>query len=319
MLQPTVKRFAVYPIPLVRCESLISKACLILAVQELQANAMKTAPFKDPRAAYQLHYYLCLRTKRSQPLFTPPIRASLEEHLTAICEHCQFHVLESQPYENHLRLLLSLRPEHSVAEAVKKIRGNLSRELCAQHSMLEAGSLWSRGYFAKSTGKVEDAVVAKYIASQSEHHGYKGGSASLVCEYDEPGIAPKLWFHNLAAFNLTHHLVFDTERHAALFDDVSGDALIEYWKRVANKKGFQIAQIRVLPDHCHLRVRLLPAMSALECALLLMNNSWVMMNRRFWSVLEQTGAWSVWEPSFYAATIGDVTTAEVKAYLQSAG
>jgi REP element-mobilizing transposase RayT len=191
---------------------------------------MKSAPFKDLRAAYQLHYYLCLRTKRSQPLFTPPIRASLEEHLTAICAHCQFHVLESQPYENHLRLLLSLRPEHSVAEAVKKIRGNLSRELCAQHSML-----------------------------------------------------------------------------------------IEYWQRVANKKGFQIAQIRVLPDHCHLRVRLLPAMSALECALLLMNNSWVMMNRRFWSVLEQTGAWGVWEPSFYAATIGDVTTAEVKAYLQSAG
>ena len=69
------------------------------------------------------------------------------------------------------------------------------------------------------------------------------------------------------------HLVFETERHAAVFDDVAGSSLIE---------DFQIAQMRVLPDHCHLRVRLLPAMSVSERVLLLMNNSWAMMNRRFW-------------------------------------
>lgn len=225
---------------------------------------MKTAPFKDLRAAYQLHYYLCLRTKRNKPLFSQPIRSSLERHLIAICEQCQFHVLKWKPYDNHIRLLLSLRPEHSVAEAIKKIRGNLSRELCAEQSTLEPGRIWSRGYFAKSTGKVEDAIVAKYIASQAEHHGYTGDSSSLVCAYDEPGIAPALWFRNHVAFNLTHHLVFVTERRTALFDDVTGKSLIDYWLRVAVKKEFKIAQIRVLPDHCHLRVRLLPAMSVLE-------------------------------------------------------
>ena len=61
----------------------------------------------------------------------------------------------------------------------------------------------------------------------------------------------------------------------------------------------------------------MPSMSVLECVLTLMNNSWSMMNDRFWGVLEQTDAWDVWEPSFYAGTIGDVTTAEVKAYLRS--
>jgi putative transposase len=280
---------------------------------------MKSAPFKSPSAAYQLHYYISLKTKRNKPLLTASIRASLEDHLNAICEHCRFHLLGRNSYENHLRLVLSLRPEHSVAEAVKKIRGNLSRSLCAEYSALEAGKLWSRGYFAKSTGKIEDAVIAKYIASQAEHHGYDGSSASLVCRYDEPGTPPALWFHNHVAFNLTHHLVFDTQRHAHVFDDVTGNALIEYWLRVAEKKEFQIAQIRVLPNHCHLRVRLLPAMSVLECVLALMNNSWAMMNRRFWGVLKQTDAWDVWEPSFYAATTGDVTTAEVKAYLRSVG
>ena len=58
--------------------------------------------------------------------------------------------------------------------------------------------------------------------------------------------------------------------------------------------------------------------NTMNLEVLLMNNSWAMMNRRFWGVLDQTGAWGVWDPSFYAGTIGDVTTAEVKAYLRSA-
>lgn len=280
---------------------------------------MKSAPFKALSGAYQLHYYVCLRTKRNKTLLAASIRASLEEHLIAICEHCQFHLLESCSFENYVRLVLSLRPQHSVAEAVKKIRGNLSRSLCAEYRALEAGELWSRGYFAKSTGKVEDAVVARYIAGQAEHHGYVGSSASLVCTYNESGTAPPLWFRNHVAFNLTHHLVFDTQRHTQVFDDLTGAALVEYWLRVAEKKGFKIAQIQVLPNHSHLRVRLPPAMSVLECVLALMNNAWAMMNRRFWGVLKQTDAWNVWEPSFYAATIGDVTTAEVRAFLRSAG
>jgi len=221
--------------------------------------------------------------------------------------------------DNHLSLALSLRPEHSIAEAVKKIRGNLSRLLCAEYDELEAGRLWSRGYFAKSTGKIEEAVIARYIATQAEHHGFIGRSVSLVCAYDETGAPPALGFRNHAAFNLTHHLVLDTQRHAHVFDDVTGKALIQFWLRVAEKKAFQIAQIRVLPNHCHLRVRLPPMMSALDCALALMNNSWAMMNRRYWGVLKQTDAWDLWEHSFYAATTGDVTTAEVKAYLRSAG
>ena len=282
----------------------------------MQASAVKAAPFKSLQSAYQLHYYLCLRTKRNKPLFSASICSSLEEHLKSICDYCGYHLLDRSSREDHLRLVLSLRPEHSVAEAVKKIRGNLSRSLCAEYSELEAGRLWSRGYFAKSIGTVEDAITARYIASQAEHHGYTGGSASLICEYDESGSLP-LWSHNHATFNLTHHLVLETQRHAHVFDDVTGKALIEYWQRVAVKKEFQIAQIRVLPNHCHLRVRILPAMSVVDCILALMNNSWMMMSERFWGVLKQTDAWDVWEPSFYAGTIGDVTTAQVKAYLKS--
>ena len=278
---------------------------------------LKSSPFSSLRGAYQLHYYFCFRTKRDKPLFGPDVRISIEKHLTGIFEYCDFHLLERDLEENNLRLVVSLRPEHSVAEAIKKTRGNLSRLLCAEYQNLEAGNLWSRGYFAKSVGTVEESVVARYIANQADHHGYTLGSASLICSYDEPGEPQPLFFHNHAAFYLAYHISLETTRHLPVFDDVTGQALIEYWLRVAKTKGFEIAQVRVLPDHCHIRVRLMPSMSVLECVLSLMNNSWSMMNDRFWGVLEQTDAWDVWEPSFYAGTIGDVTTADVKAYLRS--
>ena len=278
---------------------------------------MKIGPFESPHAAYQLHYYFCFRTKQNKPVFSTSVRESMQAHLNSICEQARYHILELQSAENDLRLLLSLRPGHPVADAVKKIKGNLSRLLCAEYSELEAGRIWSRGYFAKSIGKVTEATVAKYIESQAAHHGYSGGSGSLVCGYDEPKQTRGLSYHNHAAFNLTHHLVLDTYRHIDIFDDVTGRALVEYWRRVAEKKEFEIAQIRVLPNHCHLRVRLLPTMSVLECVLALMNNAWAMMNRQFWGVLKQTAGWDLWEPSFYAGTIGDVTTAEIKAYLRS--
>jgi putative transposase len=240
------------------------------------------------------------------------------EHIAAICERSKFHILESRSYPTHVRLLLSLRPEHSVADAVKEIKGNSSRLLCRQYGGFEPGRVWSRGYFAKSTGKVEEDVIATYIANQADHHGYKRGAAALVSEYDEPGMPLSLWRHNHSAFNLTHHVVLETERHARVFDDVTGKVLIEYWLRVAAKKGFQISQIRVLPDHSHLRVRLLPTMSVIECILALINNSSAMMTKHFWGVLKGANAWGVWEPSFYAGTTGDVTTAEIKSYLKSA-
>jgi len=107
------------------------------------------------------------------------------------------------------------------------------------------------------------------------------GAASLVSSYVENRAARALYTHNHAAFNLSYRLVLETQRHAALFDDEAGKALIEYWLRVARLKRFEIQQIKLLPNHCHLRIRLTPTLSILDCVLALMNNSWAMMNKRF--------------------------------------
>ena len=275
------------------------------------------APFQDLASAYQLHYYICVRTKLNKPLFNSRLMTAFGPHLKSICTQYGYHLLRWKSYENQLRLLVSLKPEHWIADVTGRLKGNLSRLLRKESPNLIAGHIWSRGYFTKSVGTVDQATISRYIQDQAAHHGYRGGSAALVSSYDAPAKLPQLWRHNHATFNLSHHLVLETQTHKDVFDDVTGKVLIDYWLRVAARKGFQIGQVRVLPNHAHLLVCLYPTMSVLECVRVLMNNSWAMMTRRFAGVLKQTNAWNVWEASFYSGSTGNVTTAELKSYLES--
>lgn len=274
-------------------------------------------PFEDLASAYQLHYYICMRTKFNKPLFEPSLLAAFKPHVDSICQQYGYHLLRWKAYDNQLRVLLSLKPSHWVADVTGRIKGNLARLLRKDFPKLVPGQIWARGYFAKSVGTVDRETVTRYISSQAEHHGYRRGSASLICAYDAMDKLPDLWRHNHATFNLSHHLVLETQHHKEVFDDVTGKALIEYWLRVARKKRFEIGQLQVLPNHAHLFVCLYPTMSVLDCVRALLNNSWALMNQRFCGVIKQTEAWNLWEPSFYAGGTGSVTTAEVKSFLAS--
>jgi hypothetical protein len=46
-----------------------------------------------------------------------------------------------------------------------------------------------------------------------------------------------------------------------------------------------------------------------------MNNTQQWMTKRYVGVLKETDGWNVSQPSFYAETVGDHTTAQVKRFL----
>ena len=62
-------------------------------------------PLSELDWAYQLHYYLCLRTYRRRDRFS--IRAAsdaLTQELIEICNRHNYHLLNSRVYSDHLRL-----------------------------------------------------------------------------------------------------------------------------------------------------------------------------------------------------------------------
>jgi putative transposase len=120
-----------------------------------------------------------------------------------------------------------------------------------------------------------------------------------------------------ASFDLKHHLVLATKFRRGIFDSRVGQALVNYWIKVAGKRGFALDQATVLPDHVHMVVRITPKMSIEECTLSLMNNGQHFIGKTYPERLIEAGINQLWQPSAYAGSCGELPTALLKSFLRS--
>jgi putative transposase len=191
------------------------------------------------------------------------------------------------------------------------IKGALSRTFCLEFDA--AAPLWARGFLARSVGRVRVQQVRAYLDHQADHHGYSKRRLPPVHRFRAESEKELTATHS--AFDLSHHVVFGTRYRRGVFGSQSGEALINYWRVVADKRGFAIDAATVLPDHIHLMVRIVPKMSMESAALALMNNAQHWVGRRCPEILLHARVEQLWQPSAYAGTCGQVTTALVKSFL----
>jgi putative transposase len=156
-------------------------------------------------------------------------------------------------------------------------------------------------------------AVRQYLEQQPAHHGFANRLLPPVYRYRATDRVILGTSH--AAFELNHHLVFSTERRVSVFSSSLGKALGDYWLQVASKRAFAIDQISVVPDHIHLLVRIPPKMSIEECALALMNNGQHYLGKYYSEALVEVGVDRLWQPSAYAGTCGEISTALIKYWL----
>jgi len=273
---------------------------------------MYLTPFTSLTWAYQLHYYLCFRTHRRRPSFLSrePV---LQELISKVCERHQYHLLGCEPNVDQVRTLVSLRPNQRVADTIKKLKANSSREF--NKKFLLPPPLWARGYLAQSVGHVRINAVRKYLDHQSAHHGYDSRFLPPIYKYQVKEPAPLRARH--AMFDLHHHLVFSTCRRKGIFNSTLGRALTNYWLRVAERRGLAIDRVSVVPDHVHLIVRIVPSMSIEECGLLLMNNGQYFVGKNFPQFLIEAGVNQLWQASAYAGTCGEYSSGLIQKWLNS--
>jgi REP element-mobilizing transposase RayT len=152
-------------------------------------------------------------------------------------------LLETQINPDHLRLLLSLKPDQTVSRSVNILKGNLSREFGSAFAedlhRHNTKTLWARGYFARSSGKVDLELARNYVEAQVSHHGYKGDWTKALKFRNSAFKSP--------TFNLAHclsmldyHLVLVTEHRKALFDEAIAPGLFKYVMAMGEKSGFVI-------------------------------------------------------------------------------
>jgi REP element-mobilizing transposase RayT len=272
---------------------------------------MNLTSFTSLSWAYQLHYYICFRTHRRRTV----LNSSLFDIVNEICNRHDLHLLDYETYPDQLRCLISLQPDQGVAKAIQTLKTNASREW---NILIDASPpLWANGYLARSVGSVRIGPVRNYLEQQSTHHGYDQRWRPPVYRYRAEQMVSLTSPH--AFYDLRHHLVLATSQRKGIFSSDAGHALVDYWLRVAAKRDFAIDQITVVPDHVHSIVRIKPTLSIEACALLLMNNGQHFIGEHFPEFLIQAGVNQLWQPSAYAGTCGEYTSALIKNWLNSSG
>ena len=104
---------------------------------------------------------------------------------------------------DHLRLLLSLKPEQALSRVVQMFKGNISRQFWLVYPDVLTKHQLKRplaaGYFGLSAGKADLEAVRCYVAQQAAHHGYRGEWTSALT-YRNPD------FHS-PAFSFSHSVL----------------------------------------------------------------------------------------------------------------
>ncbi|PWT89165.1 MAG: hypothetical protein C5B55_11825 [Blastocatellia bacterium] len=279
--------------------------------------------FAALQAAYQLHFYLCLKTRYLHPLLRSVAAQSIVlSTLEEVCCREDYHLLESELTQDHLRVLVSLQPTQTVSNVVRMLKGNTDHEFrCSLADELQrhqTTALWAKGYFARSAGKVDLDVVRDYVARQVSHHGYKG-SWTRPLQYCNPEFRSPAFPMPHCFCLLNYHIVLVTQERRSVFDEVIAPRLFEYVRTVGMKHRFAIDRIGLLPDHMHLVIEARPDVSIEEYVRAIMESTRYWMNKNYYGVLKETKAWDLWKPSYYAGTVGEYTTAQVKAFLKMYG
>ncbi len=128
--------------------------------------------WKVGHTRHKLQYHLVWIPKYRKRVPRGKIAYRLKGLLYDACRMNRWWIGRINIQIDHVRLLIQLQPDNSVAEVVRMLKGGTSKIIRKEFPELEeflwGDSFWAKGYFAESIGSVDEAVIKKYIDEQGK-------------------------------------------------------------------------------------------------------------------------------------------------------
>jgi putative transposase len=129
---------------------------------------------KGRHSVYSLTVHLVFVCKRRGKVFQAKHLDFLKMVFDSVCDEFESELLEMNGEQDHVHLLVSYPPKHSVSSLVNSLKGVSSRRLKLEYPELSSfwsiskshNALWSPSYFASSTGGATIEKLKEYIQSQ---------------------------------------------------------------------------------------------------------------------------------------------------------
>ena len=119
-------------------------------------------------------------------------------------------------------------------------------------------------------------------------------------------------------YNVNYHIVWSTKYRRKVLNDKVEKRLKEVLQIVAQKKGFEIAEIEVgQQDHVHVFVSSIPKISISYIAKMLKGISGRLLMKEFPEIHSKLWNGELWNPSYYVETIGSISEEAIRKYIQN--
>ena len=128
----------------------------------------------------------------------------------------------------------------------------------------------------------------------------------------------KLRHGRTCVFNINYHIVWSTKYRKKVLNADIEKRLKEILMNVGNEKGFEIAEIEVgMQDHVHVFVSAIPKISISYIAKMMKGISGRLLLKEFPEMSKELYKGELWNPSYYAETIGSISEEAIRKYIQN--
>ncbi|MBA3938354.1 MAG: IS200/IS605 family transposase [Planctomycetes bacterium] len=131
-----------------------------------------------PHSLSSIWLHAIFSTKGRRPWLSAEVRARLLPYMMAVLGKSGALVRAIDGVEDHLHLLMRVRPEASPAEVMRVLKANSSKWIHATFPEL-GGFAWQGGYSVFTVSVSQCGKVEAYIAGQEEHHRRQGFEEEL--------------------------------------------------------------------------------------------------------------------------------------------
>ncbi|MCL4552550.1 MAG: IS200/IS605 family transposase [Candidatus Marsarchaeota archaeon] len=118
---------------------------------------------------WECKYHVVFIPKCRRKVLYGHIRKELGKLLAELASHKESHIETGSLQPDHVHMVISIPPKHSVAQVIGYIKGksaiHIARTYAGKKKNFAGEQFWSRGYFVSTVGK-DEKKIKEYIRHQ---------------------------------------------------------------------------------------------------------------------------------------------------------
>jgi len=124
-------------------------------------------------SVHSLQVHLVWITKYRYPVLVGDIQIRCRDILRQVCNALDIQILKGVVSKDHIHLHVSYRPQYSISDIVKRLKGRSSRLLLQEFPELKrrywSGHFWGIGYGSWSTGHITEDILSTYLSHHKDN------------------------------------------------------------------------------------------------------------------------------------------------------